>query len=333
MTVINAVNWFVTQPVATLTNPLSRAYLLELLNDPTTALAALIIRRPLALSNALDIRLLETVTTGYTGILSRLAINWQNPLERSYLAAVVTQVTPTDPTTIYNNTVGNLNPPLWYQGNDTGPTVIANYGTLLSAGNGAAANMGAFQAAGPNTTIPYAYDFNATTSTVVVPNNAGLASADYTLACLVNPDTIGEGNVGRFLEAQNAGAAIVVQWYFINAGTRIRAEIFNTAGGSSNFQSATGPTLGAWVWLFVTFDTATMLGSLYQSVAGTLTEFAYNPARTPLTGTPRQITQGAVGCRSDAAFVFDGKYSQFMIFGRVLSNAEMQSIITKSGVV
>ena len=230
----------------------------------------------------------------------------------------------------YNSLVAGLAPLLWYR-MDEAATPAVNRGSLGSAANGTVANMGAFQQAGPNAIIPLAYDYNGTTSIITVPVTAGMESASFTVACLVNPDNAGEGSVGYFVELNTAAAASQFFLFFNSALTSIQARIYNTGATNFNTNTTTGISAGVWTWVFAQFNAATGLCRLWKSVSGILTEFAYsvNPA---LTGTARQAGRGYVGTNVTGAGTQDGKYAQFMQFGSLLSTADMQSIITLSGV-
>lgn len=89
MTTAHAARWFYTQPRVSLTNRLSRAYLAELLADPTNAQTLLTQRVPLVRASAIEVAKIESLTSLLTPLLGRLPVNWANSLEALYLAAAL----------------------------------------------------------------------------------------------------------------------------------------------------------------------------------------------------------------------------------------------------
>lgn len=89
MTVSPALQWFLSQSELTLTNPLTRVYLLAVLNDASNSLTEMTRARPLRLSNAAQVNRLLDVTAANTELLARVGIDWLNPLERAGLASIV----------------------------------------------------------------------------------------------------------------------------------------------------------------------------------------------------------------------------------------------------
>lgn len=229
----------------------------------------------------------------------------------------------------YEQVVNTLAPLLWYKMNESA-TPAVNYGSVGSAADGVAANV-SFQQAGPNAAIPLAVEYNGTTSIITSAQSAGLQSTDCTLACLVNPDNAGEASFGQFFNNLTTAAALCISLTFSGSINGLSAIIRNTVPTAFSTTTTTGLTAGAWAWVFMQFNTADNKIRLWKSVAGVLTEFAYS-AQPALTGTPRQIARVEVGNRTAGDTTWDGKYAQFMLFGRLLTTNEMQSIITASGV-
>lgn len=330
MTTSHAARWFYTQPMTSLGNTLTRNYLAELLTDPVNALTIIQERQPLRWANASQVNRLLALTTANTELLARLPIDWGNALERGYLPGIIAAL---NPQTIYNNVVASIaqSAPLllWYRMNEAA-TPAVNYGSVASV-NGTVANMGGFQAATGLTAIPLSYDFNGTTSIVTVPIAAGLASADYTLACLVNPDNAGEGSSGALFDLRTSAGVQIFTAYFFGTVDVIGFVVRNQAGTPFTTATLTGISAGAWTWVFIQFNSATAKIRGWKSVVGVLTEFGYSQ-QPALTGTQIQIERGTIGAMANGSQTWDGKYTQPMLFGSLLTTVQMQAIITRSGV-
>lgn len=325
MTTAQAVNHFASQPSASLNNALSRGYLAELLNDPVNALAALRRYSPLRQSNPGQYAALQRVTSVYLDILSRLPINWYNPLETYYLNTASNNILASS----YQGAVEDCAPLLWYRFDESASPAV-NYGALGTGENGTVTNA-TFQLSGPNNRVPYSYNYDGATTQLAVPSNAGLNSADYTMACLVNLNSAGEASLGLFLDGYVNPTTIAWQIFFVGSMNVIRASIRNTADTQFATNTTTGISASTWTWLFAQYNDTTKMGRLWKGINGALTEFGYS-APAALTGTARQIGQAWVGSAKGGTNTHDGKFAQLMLFNTLLTTTQMQNIVTASGV-
>lgn len=329
MATIDSVSRFVTQQAAvgknaSLMSPINRADLLVLLNDPVVADAALRIRVPLRLASALEVRLIETITTDFTDILARLPINWLSPLERFYLTAIVAAVEPT-----FEEAVAALAPSIWFRMDEAASPAI-NRGSLGATFNGTVTNV-TFEVATGLPIIPKAYGYNGSTSLLATGSNAALASAEWTAAALVNVASAGEGSIGYFTELQTAASALVGHYRFNGAMGTLLSQIGDSAGGAKNTTTTPGVTGNIWVWVFWQYRADTKQPYLYRSAAGALVEYGYS-FRAPLTGNALSAAKMTVGNNAANTGAANGSIAQFMLFPRVLTTVEMLDIITRSGV-
>ena len=323
MTTVSACRWFYSQPVASLTNPLSRLALAELLADPANALVIMRQRYPLRQANAIQYAALIAAYSGNSELLARLPIDWSNRLELAGLSTVLT--------TSYPGAIMAGVPLLYYQFNELFSPVI-NYGSLDTTLNGTVANMGAFQASGPSTTVPYAYTFNGTTSIVTIPSSSGAGSTNWTIAILINPASAGEAGFGRLFELlTTAGTAAALLTFEVDVD-HLSVIVNNTSGtGFTTTTNTNGPGTGTWLWVFIQYNDTTKNCTLWRSVSRVLTAFGTGTAQT-LTGTARQIGQGFIGNNAATTRAYDGKYAQFALYPALLTTTQMQNIITASGI-
>lgn len=323
MTTASAANWFNTQPNPSLTNALTRAALLELLNDPVNALAKLSAYYPLRRSNAGQYAALARLTNSQPELLARTGIDWYNPLEQSALASVQDST--------YDGVIADLAPLLWYR-MDESASPIVDYGSAGSGFNLTAANIGAFGAAGVNNKIPTAITFNAVSSTMTSPVSS-LPFTNVTAAFLVNAVSNGQNTSGFCIDCFASGSSCF-QLGFFGSGGRLQSFVRNTT--LNGFATSTGSGAGGsfpfntWRWIFSQFSAATNQIRIWQSALGVLTEFTY-AAQPTLTGTLLQAEQITVGNNRTTVRAWDGKIAQGLLFPRLLSTAEMQNIIDISG--
>lgn len=329
MTTLDSVNRFVTQQAAvgknaSLGSPHNQADLLVLLNDPVVAEAALRIRVPLRLASVLEVRLIELITTDFTDILARLPINWLSPLERNYLTSIVADVQPS-----YEEVIAALLPSIWFR-MDEAVSPAVNRGSLGATFNGTVTNV-TFEVATGLPVIPKAYGYNGSTSLLATGSNAALASLEWTAAALVNLSTAGEGSIGYFCEIQTSGSALVFHYRFNGNLTTLLSQVGDSAGGAKSTTTTPGITGSTWVWVFCSYHADTKQPYLYRSLNHVLTEYGYS-FRAPLTGNALSAAKMTVGNNAANTGAQNGNIAQFMLFSRVLTTDEMQSIITASEV-
>lgn len=321
MTTAGAARWLYTQPVASLTNVLSKAALAELLADPANALTIFRQRSPLRRANAVQLAALQAVYAGNTELLARLPINWNNALERAALSSVLT--------TTYPGAIMAGVPSLYYKFDEAASPVV-NYGSLDTTLNGTVVN-GTFNQAGPNSLISKALTYNATTTNLTIPANTGLTSSGFTIACLTNQADRGESNLGTFFDMQTSAPAATINLRWSNSANVLVSTANNTAAGTASTVTTTGPSFSAWSWVFLQFNPVTALVRIWQGVSGALAEFAYS-AQPALAGTMRAIEQGFVGNDSAAGRTINGRYAQFALYPTQLTTAQMTAIVTTSGI-
>lgn len=238
----------------------------------------------------------------------------------------------TSPTVVYNNLINNLAPSLWYQMNQ-GASPIVNYGSLLSALNLTATNIGAFGAAGANSRIPLAITFNGSSSSMISAVSS-VPFTNVTAAFLVNAVSNGQNTAGFCIDCFASGSSNF-QLGFFGSGGRLQAFVRNT--GLTGFVTSTGSGAGGsfpfntWRWIFAQFSTATNQMRIWMSALGVLTEFTY-AAQPTLTGSLLQAEQVTVGNNRTSVRAWDGKIAQGIIFPSLLTTVQLQSIIDISGV-
>lgn len=324
MTTTGALNWFNTQPNPSLRNPLSRAALLELLNDPANALTGLRRNFPLRRSNPGQYAALARLTSSNLELLARTGIDWYETPEANYLAAIQDNT--------YDGLITDLAPSLWYRMDDTA-SPISDYGSAGSAFNLTASSIGAFGASGANDKIPVAITFNGASSSMISPVSS-LPFTDVTAAFLVNATSNGQSSAGFCIDCFASGSSNF-QLGFFGSGGRLQCFVRNAT--LNGFVTSTGSDaagvfpFATWRWIFSQYSTVTNQVRIWMSALGILTEFTY-AAQPTLTGTLLQAEQITVGNNRTSVRAWDGKIAQGLMFPRLLTTDQMQSIIDISGV-
>jgi hypothetical protein len=223
---------------------------------------------------------------------------------------------------------GTINPALWLRFRETSGTTIANSGSGGTGLNGTASNVTVNQTG--QLGAGEAADFNGTNSLITVPASASLGSATYSVAILCRLDNTGESAQGTFFRfGLNAANGDILRL----EATGLSAYTYN--GTAYQVTRATSnPALSTWVWVFAVRNGG---GSgewrLYRSVSGVLTEFAYGTQQNVTSGRPNHDSLPLhVGNRAVTLdHTLDGLLDEFIWTSGVLSTAQMQQIITLSG--
>lgn len=207
----------------------------------------------------------------------------------------------------YAQYVASLNPLLWYSMRATAGATETNRG---SGGSGFDASinggisLGQVGELGANE----AHDVDGTTGYYQVTTGAAIQGGQFWYGFLVNPDTAGEGNAGRFY---TNGAQTYLRF---QAGMILQTLVTGTGNGVAT--TTTALTAGQWTWVFAAYDDAgTFLGDrkthIYIGKNGVVSEAAYS-ANTALTGTFTTPSGNLFIANNSAAaaVTFDGKMDE-----------------------
>lgn len=214
----------------------------------------------------------------------------------------------------YEDAVETLIPDLWYSMRATSGANEANRGAL-GVGYDAAITGGITLAQVGQLGVNQAHDIDGTTGYYQVTTGAGITGGTFWWGYLVNPDTAGELNAGRFFSNGTANGI------FLRFSTTLGVlNAVVAATGAGNVATTTGLSAGAWAWVFMAYDNSgAILGDrgihLYKGdiAAGTITEYAYS-ANTLVTGTFAAPTGNLFlgNNNTSAAVTFDGKMDEVL---------------------
>lgn len=229
-------------------------------------------------------------------------------------------------------------PYLWYSMRATGGATEVNRGSGGSAFD-ASINGGVALAQVGKLGANEAHDVDGTTGYYQVTTGAGLQGGQFWWAFLVNPDTAGESNAGRFFTYGTTGQ----QYLRINAASMVLQAVV-TGTGNAVATTSTPLDIGQWSWVFEAFDdSAAILGDrkahIYIGKNGAVSEAAYS-SNSAMTGT---FTPPSVGNlflangSAGAAVTLDGKMDEVMAkysFPATLAAlvAQWTAIVRASGV-
>ena len=216
----------------------------------------------------------------------------------------------------YQSTVLSQGPVGYWRLNETTPpqvavTTAANSGSLGATGNGTyEGSQGFFRGAtGALANGTTAAHFDGSSQDVLIPYNAALNPATFSVEAWVNADASSANCVlasGHFasprsgwLIYQNAAVGYNLRMYNQN-GTAVSLDISSTGGS----------VVGNWNHLAVTFDGTTAKMYINGVMANSGTPTSYIP------GTDGAF---AVGMRSDAGFRWAGKADEVAYYNTVLS--------------
>ena len=220
----------------------------------------------------------------------------------------------------YQSTVLSQGPVGYWRLNETTPpqvavTTAANSGSLGATGNGTyEGSQGFFRGAtGALANGTTAAHFDGSSQDVLIPYNAALNPATFSVEAWVNADASSANCVlasGHFasprsgwLIYQNAAVGYNLRMYNQN-GTAVSLDISSTGGS----------VVGNWNHLAVTFDGTTAKMYINGVMANSGTPTSYIP------GTDGAF---AVGMRSDAGFRWAGKADEVAYYNTVLSAGDI----------
>lgn len=219
-----------------------------------------------------------------------------------------------------------INPVLWMRNRETSGTTATNSGSAGATLNGViggTTTLGQTGQLGANE----AFLCDGATSIVTITNNAlinQLSAATY--AFLVNINSAGEGSLGRFFDAGT-------DRIFFNSVSRNIQAMFAGSGGNAQTITSDAIATATWQWLFVTYDfSGDKIVRIYKGVSGTATQLATS-TQTAGSGSKANNTSNK-NLWNDAtqARTMDGLVDEFFLVDRVLSNAEMQQIVSLTNV-
>lgn len=233
--------------------------------------------------------------------------------------------------TSFTRAVADMQPVLWYRFNESASPIF-NYGYPGAVLNGTATSIGAFNSGGMNAILPGAATFNGTTSILTSASNSALTMTDWTIACLVNATSSGEGTQGYFVELLTSAPATSCRLFFNSSTTSILFGVADSVLGEKlTASSGAGVTTGTWVWIFANYSSVTKLPLLYRTVGSVVTEYTYGTHQSLTNSTLSAVTAN-IGNNTGTTRTFDGKFGQALIFPYVLTPGQMQSVASLSGV-
>ena len=330
---MSTVTRLINRKRVTLTNPLDRFYVQQLIANADTLQADLAIWRPLYVMTNLECNILASLTEDATlrDVLARLPIQLTSTLEQSLLAEDIAAFAPQpEPSMSYAEYMTSLvnagTAELWYRFNENSGDLI-NHGSAGSAFNGtvAACTQGEEGALGTGE----AYLFDGATSVISVPNPA--SQGQLLVGCLTNVLGAGEFDRGRFIES-------FASLFLMNIEiTVMKAEKSGIGTGvNANSAATTFPTTDSWAWQFAYFNFNTDKKIyLYEGISGSVNEYAYG-TQTAMTWTGLGSDSTLyIGNRNPTNRTFDGYFDEFFV-ATDISAAEaaeiMASVTTKTGV-
>lgn len=144
----------------------------------------------------------------------------------------------------------------------------------------------------------------------------------WTIACWINPNSVGEGSVGTMMLIDQSGAARQ-RLRLSGSGSLNCTQVFDTTDAV-----AIGTVLvsmGSWSCAFGTYDTADAKCRLYAGTETTpVAELSYS---TQTTGSTTRQTNGnriTIGNNQGGTASFDGLISRIGLWTRLLSLQEME---------
>lgn len=188
-----------------------------------------------------------------------------------------------------------------------------------------------------------AYSFNAIDSRIRIANNATLvALATQKYGILARIDGLGEGSLGH-LWGWGAGAGGANLNYWITQATSKLAAQINTDGTdaasvANNNQISDIIAAGIYAWLFMDYDDTDALGNgrrirFFKGIGGAVTQLTL-ATNTAATGTVISMGANNLGVFTNDAqsFTSDGLIDEFIIDNSLWTAAQMQNIVTLTGV-
>ena len=162
-----------------------------------------------------------------------------------------------------------------------------------------------------------AHDIDGATGYYRVTAGAVLQTSAFWWGFLVNPDTAGELNAGRFFT--NGSGSNNIQYVRFNSSLSVIQGVVGVASGQQAVViTSSGLTAGEWAWVFMLYDDSAVLTGdrkihLYKGQKGTVTELPYssNLAAAGTFAAPATDLFLA-NLNTGAAVTFDGKMDEVL---------------------
>lgn len=218
---------------------------------------------------------------------------------------------------LFSDYVGNtVNPELWFRMQAISGSVETNQGSG-GTGYNASINGGITLSQPGQLGEKEAHDIDGATGYYRVTTGAALQSNQFWWGFLVNPDTVGELNAGRFFT--NGSGSTNIQYLRFNPSLSVIQAVVGVASGQNAVvTTSAGLTAGEYAWVFMLYDdTAAFTGDrkihLYKGQQGTVAEFPYS-SNVAAAGTfaPPATDLFIANLNTVAAVTFDGKMDEVM---------------------